>query len=237
MATSGVYVITKTASELITSSLLVLGVIDPIEASSANEIVVGIDALNMLLLQLKSPVNKLHSGDQLWQRETATLTLTSKMIYDLKPTGGDLDIQVPVQVTSVLRRDTDSLDIALDTMSYGDYINITDKTQESVPSLYYYEKRIDTGKLYLNTIPEDTTDTLFITYRQPFEQIVNTTDEIDVEDYMLRMLKYKLAIDLAPVFRSPVTQELLFLAQESTTLAQTFQPVESDVFFQPGLDD
>ena len=86
MATSGVYAVTMTGATMITYILQELGVLSAGDTADANDSALVQNKINLWLLQHNGPKNAIRTGEMMWTREDATLTLdTSSTYYDLKP--------------------------------------------------------------------------------------------------------------------------------------------------------
>jgi len=244
MATSGTYVETRTASNIITAALESLAMIDPAESLSSEDEATGIKALNDIIYQVKGKINQFTPGLRMWQRETGLLTLDStKNEYDLKPSGGQLDIQVPEEIlTAVLRHTSSSVDRPLKFIALEQYQAISNKSAAGVPQRLYYEKQSDAnGKLYTDCKPSASVASAYkisFVYRQPLEIIVAVANELDFPNHWYRALKYMLAVELAPVYECTnlTWNKVTTLAAQSLQLANAFEPEDTDVYFQPGLD-
>lgn len=237
MTTSGVYTEDRTVKVLFEDALRSLNVLEPDESADTDQLQICIRALNDLIYQFKGPEGPITAGMKVWQRERDSLTLSAKNNFDLKPSGGDLDIQIPVEILFATLKNTDSQETMIDPMSYLEYQAIGDKTAEGPPSRYYYEKRLeDKGVLYLDFVPSDTTDTIELLHRQPLEIVTSKTETLDVEDYLLRAIKWNLAVEVGPIFVETIPQAVMTLASDSLAMAQTFEPENSDEYFQPGRD-
>ena len=236
MATSGVYTVTVTAATIVEGALRTLGAVQEGNSPTSSEMLDGIEALNFLILQWQGPQSPLLHGMKMWQRERVSLALDiTKNSYDLMPSGGDSDMQIPVEIIAAKLQNSDDVDVVLSPMTIAEYESIGTKSASQTPTAYYYEKRLDKGVLYLNGKPSDATDTIELTYRQPFELINAQTDELDMEPFYYRALKYNLAVDLSPEFgETPST--VIGLAQQSLEIAQSFYPETTDVYFQPERD-
>ena len=121
-------------------------------------------------------------------------------------------------------------------MTEAQYMAISGKTEEGTPQKYYFIKGIDKATLILNCEPSDTTDTVVLVVRRPIEDLDSNTDDIDMPREWYRALKYNLAVEIAPEFELPVSKELAFLAKDSLDKALFFEPEDTAIYFQPGLD-
>jgi hypothetical protein len=227
MATSGTYAITMTASSMITKILQELGEVASGDTPESNDTDIVLDKINLWLLQQNGPNNTMRSGDMMWTRETGTMDLdTTKIEYDLKPSGGDLDIQIPNELLAVYYRDTaDDTDTLLESMTLKEWSKINDKDAVGKPGRYYYEKRLDTGKLTLDYKPEDD-DELIIHYKQPLEVITATSETFDIDPSWYRALLYNVAVDCASTFgvgaNNPRFQTIMMLATQSMGMVNSF---------------
>jgi len=236
MATSGEYTITVTAQDLIKSAMRIIGVVASGEAPDADELKDARQALNFIILQLKGPPNYVKPGQMMWTRERTDLTLTAKAVFDLKPSGGDCDIQVPVEIITATRKDTDGNETPLTPITLEQYESLSRKNSTGTPGKFYYEKRTDVGKLYLDYIPSDITDVIDIVYRQPLELLTSNTDDFDIEDFWYRALKWNLAVEIAPEYGVTPSQLVLAKAAESLSIANTFYPENVNICFEPGRE-
>jgi hypothetical protein len=239
MATSGTYVVTKTFLELAKEIISVHGEQDWAEDADTNLVTMIRHATNAWLFQMKGPPHFLNPGEKMWQRETADVTLSAKITFDLKPSGGDCDIQVPIEIITATLKDASGNESQLFPMTLQDFQAISPKTQTGTPTRYYYEKRIDTGKLNLDFIPSDITDVIDIVYRQPLEIITANGNEIDIDNHWYRTLKYCVAYDIAGDMNSTDAALLQYIkgqAQEAIALSASFSPENTNVFFQPDRD-
>ena len=138
MATSGVYTITVTGHALFTRVLKELGVLGAGATAKSADITDIKETCNYWLLSLNGQPNTLRPAEMMWTRESGTLTLsTSSASYDLKPSGGDLAVQIPSAIHSVLYRDSDGNDSPMDSMTWDEYQAIYDKDGTGTPQKYH----------------------------------------------------------------------------------------------------
>jgi hypothetical protein len=240
MTTSGTYTLSKTANQLVTAILRWLGYLAAGNSPTPQEKADVIDHINYWLLQQKGPEHVGKPGQMIWLRETASLTLVqSQYLYELKPSGGDLDIQIPVDLLSVVLRDTDNVDTSLSRKTFGEYQLIADKTATGTPIYYAYEKKLAVGNLHIYEAPDATAAnyTLELVYRQPIEVITAGTETLDIEDFWYRALIFNVALDVAPLFEVEVSQLHINQAKEATAAMNTFYPENAgNLFFEPERD-
>ena len=126
-------------------------------------------------------------------------------------------------------------------MTLQQYQAISNKTANGSPSRYYYEKRKETtGKLYFDREPSSSVASAYkvsFVYRQPIEIITAGNQEFDFPNHCYRALEFQLALDLCPSFniKGDTFQEIRDLRNESLGLMNSFEPEETDVYFQPGV--
>lgn len=233
MATSGVYTVTITAADIINNVLYDLGILGAGQSAKAADSRFVMDRLNLIIMQMNAQHNAFA-----WTRETGTLTLsTSKATYDLKPAGGDLDIQIPAYINKIVYQYSDDTHQELDQMSHEEYLLIEDKTAPGTPQRYYYEKRLDTGKLYLDYVP-DTADELIIYYNQPLEIISATNNELDIDPVWYLALIKTTAKSCATAYgigiTNPLYQAIATDAVESNMAAMRQTQDNHPICVKPG---
>lgn len=237
MPTSGVYTETVTATSVFEDVLMALEVLGTGETPTAEDISIVKRCCNRWLKQLNGPINAYRTGDMPWTREDATLALVvAQTSYDLQPSGGDLDIQIPSEIISVVYQDSSGNDNPLYSMSLRTYNEIPDKDASGTPERYYYERRLDKGILYLDYAPS-AADDLIITYKQSLEIIDSYTDEFDIDPAWEQALIYNVAILAAPFFGinsdKPKYVTMVQLAQASMEVVNSFYPNKDVVQVRP----
>jgi hypothetical protein len=241
MTTSGAYTVSKTANQIVDGILRWIGVIGATQSASPEDSEAVIEAINFWLFQKKGPEHIGRPGQMLWLRETAELELTqNQYLYELKPSGGDLDIQIPIGILAANLRNTNDDDTPLEPITRAEYELITDKTAAGMPDQYCYEKKLDVGNLYIHMAPDETAAdyTVQLLYRQPIEVITAGTQTLDIEDFWYRALKFNVALDVAPEFDAQITDIHKQLAQNAMAEVNTFYPEDAgDIFFEPERDD
>lgn len=239
MATSGTYTVTITAAEIVSAALRSLGVIDPDETPGTNESANAIEALNLLLYQLRGGMSNYSQSMRIWQHETAQLTLNSSAAsYSLySSSAAALNIQIPEEIIeATLYNSSSSAETILEPMDSREYYQISNKAESGTPTRYFYKRNLSEGTLYLNYIPTSTIASdyvLNITYRQPLEVIAASSNDFDMQPEWLRALKYLLARDIASEYPEVSDSTLIRidrLAREALERAQSFEPYLESVF-------
>jgi len=235
MATSSTYTITVTAATLIDDILEELGVLAPGASAKAADVTTVKQRLNYWLLQQNRKPNAVSPGEMMWTRESGTLTLsTSSASYDLKPSDGDLDIQIPERIHSIQYRDADDNDTDLDPMTWDEYNSIYDKDGTGTPQKYHYQKRTDTGKLYLDVVP-DTANSLIVNYQQPLEIISATTNEFDCDPAWYMAMIFNVGYFCTGPFSTPYdrTVDIKNKAVETLKTVDSSSPDDGELCMRP----
>lgn len=243
MTTSSTYVVTLTATQLVTDALVDIGILDVDESPSANQLASGIRKLNGLLFQLKGPTSHFLPSQKPWLRESVSVTPSASSVsYSLKPSGGAANIQIPTEIISVLLRNTSAAtDTPLREMTSAEYLAIPSKSETITPTRYYYEKRLSEGLLYLDgKCSSDIVSnyTLEVTYRQPLEIVTAGTQTLDLPDWWNRALEWMLAKEMGIGFTidDATWKRVVANADESIAIAGTHDLESSVAYFQPGKD-
>ena len=142
----------------------------------------------------------------------------------------------PVRIIEAMLRNSDGEDSPMTEMNLAEYMAISDKDATGTPSKFYFEGRVDSFRLFLDCTPPDTTDNVFMAVQMPIEDVDSTTDHIDAPRQYFRPLIYLLAQELALEFERPISADLKMLTAQSVALAQTFEPEDVTVFFEPNKD-
>ena len=227
---------TINSDEIIKASARAIGVLGIGESLPASELEDGREALNMLVKQLMGPPTFLMRGFKPWQRELAELTLQAKIQYEIKTTGGDLDITPPISILSARLKDSDDNETLLDVMNRDQYDAIGNKTDENTPTAFYYERRLDTGYFYLDCVPSDLTEyTIDITWLDQLSAFTDVSSSMDFSQEWFRVLKFALAVDLAPEYGAD-PMKFKGLRDEAIAIASSFNTDDTFYSFQPEVD-
>jgi len=236
MATSGSTDFTVNRDEIIKDAMGVLGVLAEGESPKPAEMVKSSRALNMMVKQLMGQPNFIARGLKMWTRGRASLTLAAQNSFDLQPSGGDLDIAIPVNIISANIKNTNDIERPLFQMTLEEYEAISNKTAVSSPTKCYYERGLSSGVLYLDAVPSDTTDTIELVYRRILEDFDTAADNPDFPQEWYEPLMWNLALKIAPFFGVSPSQNVVAQAQTTLAIANTIEPERTTMYFQPGLD-
>ena len=238
MATSGSTDFTLTRDDIIKGALRALEVLRSGSTPPASEIQDAAQALNLIIKSWMSPSNRFSDSFKAYSLEEKILTLSAKQKFSLKPTGGDMDVAIPVGISSAFRRTTDSIDSPMSPMTIEEYRSIGDKTATGTPTKWHYERHVTEGTLFLNYVPNDITDTIVLYIRREIEDVDEAGDNLDFPKEWLRPLKLQLAIDMAPEYGAEDK-----IASLGNTLQAAIEDVDSMdrkmvvAYFEPGRED
>lgn len=239
MATSSTYTESRTAKQIIDDALYACRAQDVDRTASSPEIKRCVRALNDIIFQLQGPPAN-YSGIKMWQKESYTLTYVADYNYYIfnpgTATTNNIDAQVPVEILGINNKDTSySSETPMSPMTFNEYLDVSNKTDEGLPDKYYYENRIATGYLYFNREPSSTVISNYnavIYYRQPLEIITAEKNTIDAPNYWLRALKWMLAREICPSYPGADREMIMAASKESYQLAVNFNPEEVVAYFQ-----
>ncbi len=172
---------------------------------------------------------------------TAVLTgaaASGNSVYNYATT---LQGRQPLQILTAVLRDSQSNDTPLVVYNLQDYENLPSKTNTqntADPTAIYYEFQLTNGVLYTDSpAAADVTKYIHTVYLSPIEDFNASTDTPDYPQQWYLPLVTGLAVNIAPAFQLPVTQDLKDNFARSLAIAQHTPVDTSSVFFQKGNDD
>ena len=234
MAVSNSTVFSRTANELITDALELLGVKAEEEPLQNVELVRGIKWLNYLLKAWQT------DGVMAWTLTEGSFALTQ----------GDHDVvfgpagtvtAVPLDIQD-MRINRGGNDLQMTRLSRDAYFSLPNKTTQGYPTQYFYDRQRDTGTLYLWPAPDSAGGTVSFTYRRRIMDITNSTDDFDIpQEWSLAMVT-GLAALLIPIYGksgTPRGQEIKEMAAQAYESVKAFDidEGESSMFVYPASYD
>ena len=142
-------------------------------------------------------------------------------------------IQKPLDIIEMNRRESNGDDTPLDSLILSQYHAIPDKDADGEPTAFYYEEKVAIGKLFFDTAPTDATDVIKFVYLRPIQDFDAATDNPEFPKVWFRALVYMLAVDLAPVYGKPVSNDLKELKAEAMGIVRQEDPEKVVVYFEP----
>jgi len=143
--------------------------------------------------------------------------------------------QRPNRIVECVRRNSSNSDISLFIGSREEYWNLSDKTSTGTPSQIFYDQSLTNGKLYVYSVPDDSTDSLEMIVSYPFQDMDSSTDNIDFPNYWYEAVIDGLAYRLGLEYRVPrdIRMELKANAIRSKEEAMNYDVEGVSIFFQP----
>lgn len=145
--------------------------------------------------------------------------------------GGTVDTVRPSRILSgAYIRDSNSRDHPVTVITREKYTRLTSKSVNNRPTWLYYDPQYPLGTIYFDSRP-DTAEIAYISSLKPISDITTTNLDVAlvVPPEYKRMLRYNLAIDLAPEYNNIKIPEFVTnTAKESKEAIQRLnsQPVE-----------
>lgn len=204
-----------TVSDLVTSSLRVLGAIDPADTPSTTELDNGREALNLLLSRLSTDL-----GQYKDTREMFSLT-ADKGEYTIGD-GGDFDTDRPIRVTAAYVR-LNGVDYPLEFMDHRHWSAISDKDTSGRPTRLYYDDNYPLGTFFFYPYPDQSYTLYLHSYKEMGNYTANS-DDIALPPPYEYSLKYLLAVNMADEYGRNITQTLAGNAQDA---AKTLKKLNS----------
>lgn len=166
--------------------------------------------------------------------DTVTLTdqLTAAVSVGNKIWSYTAKMQRPEAILAMYRRNSSGEDTPITPMTLADYERLGDKDASGTPSRYYFEQERSDGTVYFDMAVEDVTDVIHITFLRPIEDFDAADDEPDYPQRWYRALLLQTAVDIAPYFGKPVSQDTRANLIEAIAVAQNDNPETSDIFFE-----
>ena len=147
----------------------------------------------------------------------------------------------PLQILTAVLRDSNNNDVPLWFYNLQDYETLPSKKNiqnTGDPTTIYYKADLGSGVLKTDVAAAaDTTKYIHMEYLSPIEDFNSATDTPDYPQEWYRPLVKALAVEIAPAFSLPVTQDMLQAKAEALAIAGRSNPETSTMFFQPKDDD
>ncbi|MBK9497024.1 MAG: hypothetical protein IPO08_21435 [Xanthomonadales bacterium] len=189
---------TTTALDLIKRAMSKLNVLQAGETPSADDVAIGLDALNTLMLSLENEGIFNYTAT----RTTATLPASTSS----RTIGPAMQIAMtrPVKLLRGSYSRVDGVDYPLDPISEAEYNEISLKTGVSsvVPSVCFYDGGSPTGVVYFWPVPTGSVE-LHLLSPAPGGVATSSVTEYTFPPGYKRMIENGLALELAPDFNVP----------------------------------
>jgi hypothetical protein len=182
-----------TILDLIKSSMRIA--LGSCETPSAEEAADALQSLQLLLGEMKNNLLVAKRERQVFQTESGTAS------YTIADGGDEWDGNPPERIIEAYITDASGYDCLLDRLAQREYAGLVDKDSPGLPRYFYYEN--DTIYLYPN--PDDAYN---ITIVSPASLMAaaSTSETITIPNSYIQMLKYGLAISIAPEYGVQISQ-------------------------------
>jgi hypothetical protein len=200
----------STVQQMINSSLKLLGVIGSNETPQASESQDALETLNNML--------ELWSNDPLlatYNLEETFPTVIDQSDYTIG-SGGDFNTTRPLQILEAYILDG-TVKYEFEIYSLKDWIRFTDTSSKTRPTTLYYTDEFPLGKIKLWSIPDQVYN-LTIYSKKQFTSFTNLTNTISLPPGYKYAIKYNLAVELAPEYKSGLDNVIVSKAEESKSM-------------------
>lgn len=228
MSVSGTSSFSMTALQMIDKAFYRLGKGSEGEAISARMYTDGLQTLNLILK------SKIGTEDHLALRTEGSLTLV------LNQNSYPLTTLFPLRMRSVRRKNTSGYEVPMNELSREEYFDLPNKTASpSTPVSWYFDPQSLTPTLYVWPAPDSTAVsqyTLPYTYLRRINDMVNSTDSLDMPQEWLDPIIWMLADDLEPEY--PVNDPRLAMkignkAAQGKMILDSFDDEDASLYLQP----
>lgn len=185
MPTSGVISSTMTAGEFMTLAMQEIGALGAGETPTGEEYEAMIPRLNFMLKSWQS------KGCNLWRETDGSITIAANTA------SGTLSPRViDVYAARVVNSPNE---IPLQRWEAGEYRQIPNKAQKGRPVAFYIDKQRDAVNMYVWPVPTTSTE-IKLDYARVIEDVVATTDNLDIPQQWIETVYMCLAARCAALF-------------------------------------
>lgn len=197
-----------TVRDLITGSLRLIGAIDPGEALDGQAALDALQALNGLI----ESMNLEHLLNPTGLNRVNVTTVPGQASYTIG-TGGNFDTARPVAIDKAFVT-LSGAEYEVEVVGDDEWAEIPLKSLQNIPTRLYYEPESPLGVVFLHPVPSAAFPlALWVWDALPTYTTVNTT--LTLGPGYLRMLRYNLAVELAPEYSKEPSPVVVQIAMES----------------------
>ena len=198
-----------TVNDIINGALRLLQVKSPDVDLTADEANDALESLNMMLDGLSNESLMLYHVT----KETFNL-VSGQQSYTIG-TNGDFDTTRPIAIEQATVKITNT-DWPIQSLAYDDWSAIRLKTLVANYAQYLYlDATYPLGNVYFYPVPTTPATTVTLYMRKPLENFDRLTQELNLPKGYARMLKYNLAVELAPEYQTDPGQVVMKIARDS----------------------
>jgi len=228
----------QTALQLVTDSLQLLGVVGSNETPNSGDLSFCYNILNKMIKAWQA------QGIHLFTEAEATLPLTSNVgIYALSATGVEQStypelttLGRPLNIQSLRYFTYQGSEVRIKKMGRAEFMAMPFKAASGPSTAYFFSPQDTYALLYLWPIPDNSLDTLTISYTRVINSIDTGSNTLDLPVEWLEALTYNLSVKIAPAFGlslSKVNPDLIQMAQTSLLEMRSWDSEEGSVFIVP----
>lgn len=142
----------------------------------------------------------------------------------------------PLRISDAFIRQVGTNDVPVSIIPRENYNRFGQKTaSNSTPSQLYYDNQENTGYIYLYPGFSQVNQVLYIEMQKPIDDLTASDQDYDLPQEWGSVLKYKLAIALAPEYEVSTEKfkQLKILADEAYTSVSNWDQEDDSVFLSP----
>lgn len=229
MATSGITVNELTRDQIITRALRTIGVLGEGKVANSDQLSEAADALGPLVQEFQT------LGMPLWKRTDLNISLQNGVQTYTLGVGQSINVPFPLKISqAVLQQDNTSSKIDVEIKAKQDFNLLPSASTGTVVSMTY-QPLINYGIITVWPIPNSDTQTLTITYQEPFDIFNAGTDTADFPQEWQNALIYQLALLLSDQYGLPIQDKQWIEKQADKRLASalSFGTEEASLLFRP----
>lgn len=204
MTTSGVNTFNPVRDEITKSALRLVGAYNSTDEPRPEQLNDANLALNLLLKSWQVQ-------GFLWLKKFALLTLvpgqatyqlgawaTDTCVYD----GTATQITRPTRISYAAYRNSTGVDREMTPLARNDYMKLSNKAAAAPSTQYFYDPQTEKGQLILWPVPI-AADHIFFSCDRGIFDMLGSDNTYDVPQEWLRVIKYALAVEIAPEYAMP----------------------------------
>ena len=142
----------------------------------------------------------------------------------------------PLMISDAFIRQVGGNDVPVNIIPREVYNRFGQKTQtNSTPTQLYYDNQRDTGYVYLYPGFSTVRQQLYIEMQKPIDDLTDGTTDFDLPQEWFGVLKFKLALTLAPEYEVPMTKfkQITALYEDAESLVDGWDQEQDSVYLQP----
>jgi hypothetical protein len=239
MTTSGTFSWNPVRDKIIYGALRICGAYNAANIPRPEQLADAIDALDMMM--------KSWAMDGfLWLKKFIYVSMVAAQKSYTIGVAGDTVTTDAAGVTAYLQRPTrvffptrytiaTAAEVPMVQISREEYALLPNKATAGTPVQVYYSPQVSTGILYVWPVPSGATDKIILTVDRILEDVGTDESTYDLPPEALEMLKFNLALRLAPEYALGMAQVSFIekYAMATKLKLEGFQQDNASVFFQP----